>query len=84
MLLELGEETDSWPPLGWADLGFEWMVKKVPIPEEGVKESELSEKEEGRLSEVDESCFALWRNNAEIKLDVDLVQEDDDWIAFQL
>ena len=77
-LKALREETDSWSPISWVDLGYEWIVNEVSITEEGFTEVGLQEREGGRFLEVDELGCAWWCNNAEIELDVDLVLEEDD------
>ena len=60
---------------------FGWKLKNVSIPEEGLEGSRLSESDDGWFSEADEWGCVCWRNNAEIELDDDLVQdEDSDWM----
>ena len=76
-LKELREETISRSSIKWVDLGYEWTVKDVSIPEEVLSEIVTSEREEGMFSEVHEWGCASWRNNAEIELDVDHVDEED-------
>ena len=49
----LGEETDSWSPIRWVDLGYEWILSEVPIREDSLSASGISEKEGWRFSKVD-------------------------------
>ena len=53
------------------------------MPEEDPNESGISEKEEVKLSEVDDKGYPCWRNKAKIELDVEPVRgENNDWIGF--
>ena len=84
-LIALKEETDSCTPIKWVDLGYEWTVNEVSIPGEGLSEIGISKREKGRISEVDDLCYACWRNEAEIEPDIDLVFEKNDvFIGFDL
>ena len=49
----------------------------MSTPEEVLSESGISEREDGRLLEVDVLGCANWLYNAEIELDIDLVREED-------
>ena len=56
----------------------------MSIPED-LSEKGKPEREEGKLSEVEELSYAFRRFNADIELDVDLViEENDDCIGLEL
>ena len=84
-ILAHSEETDSWSPKKPVDLEYDGTMEEVSIPNEGCKESRISERDEGKFSEVEEWGWAWWRNNAKTDLDVDFARtEDDDWIDLDL
>ena len=76
--IALRGETDSWSPITWVDRGYGWTVSEVSIPEEGLKVIGISERKNGRFSDLVEWGYARWLNIAEIVLDVDNVLEEDD------
>ena len=48
------EEDDSWSPIGWLDLRYDWTVTAVSISDEGRIKTALPEREEGIFREADD------------------------------
>ena len=74
-MIALKEGVDSWSPIKWVDIGYEWTVNEVSIAEESLIGIGISESEEGRFSENDEIGCACWLHNAEIEFYVGLALE---------
>ena len=59
------------------------LLRKVSIPEEGLSEIEVTEKEGERFSETYDWFFSWCHSIAEIKIDVKQ-NENDDWNGLDL